>query len=60
MTTDLTAQALEWIAHRESLAESRRRLIELYRMPLQDNPQHEVAEDLPEPLRSEVLKLLSH
>lgn len=59
LTPDLTAQALEWITHREWIIEARSRLLEDYGMLLSDKPQHLVADDLPEPLRSEVLKHLS-
>ena len=59
LTPDLTAQALEWIAHREWLIESRSKLQESTGMLLSEKPPHLVVDDLPEPLRSEVLKQLS-
>ena len=60
LTLDLTAQALEWIAHREWVIEARSRLMDNCGMPVSYPREHLIADDLPEPLRSEVLKHLSH
>ena len=60
MTTDLKAQALEWIAPREWVIEARSRLMDNCGMPVSFPREYLVADDLPEPLRSEVLKHLSH
>ena len=59
MTTDLATQAGKWVADRDSIIKSRDRLLEEYGMPVSYPPEHLVAQDLPEPLRSEVLKQLS-